>query len=474
MSSNNADIPTSLKTWLKEHRLAVRYGAVLIIVPLLIRSLVLPHAAPRMFPDTLEYVRLSEALQHFDLSPFYRRTPGYPLFLSVISFFLGKGNPKSVVAVQMLISVFVPLLIFLTFLHITPRKWSAFIAALLVSLDLFLVGNDTVILTESLATVQIALGTWLFIEGFRRRSVLYAVIASAVIVFLALTRPLFAALFIIFSIVGVGWVLLRKKDIRPAHVLRYCVVFFVIVFVFIIGWMLRNALAYNVFGISASMGCNITNLTGSFIDDVPTHTPEEAAVVDLYVEQRAKDGTHIMAIWKILPELEERYGLSEPEVAAITMRLSRRAIVKNPGAYFSNVLKSWGAFWGGRYTFYFSPGAMKYLYKHPVFGNILSLYERVFFGAPGLAIYLPALFILAGIALIIIRKGDPFAVLALAIIMLTVLYTAIVSSLVEMGENPRYRTPVEPFIIGIIALGIIETGHLIAIRITTKNHTGEE
>lgn len=433
------------------------YAIILLSLSLLLRVTVYPRVEPRVMPDSVEYINLSKALRDFDLSPFYRRPPGYPMVLAIIFSIAGKHNLYSVIAVQMVLSLFVPVLIFLIFLRVSSRRVFAFLCGLFVCLDIYLLGWDTAVLTESLATFLIVVGILVYLLGIQHNSVWLAVGADIVFALLGLTRALFSALFIVIALVSLIWIL-RYRDINHyKKSLRNLIIFFSIGFFVIFLWSLRNFFVYGMLGVSTSVGCNLTNLTGEFFEDVPTKNRQEEIIKRLYLIERERGGTHFMTIWRILPEMESKLKLTEPQISRIILRMSLRAAFRQPGKYLTNVLKSWAGFWAGRLTFYFSPQAMRYIVRNPVLGKIFYFYEEILLGSRFVHKYLPVLFLIMWLVLAFLKKKEPFPLLGIMLMGCTVLYSALISSVVEMGENPRYRTPVEPFILSLIFLGIMES-----------------
>lgn len=464
---------------LRRHH-TVLYAFILVVIPLIIRIIMFPHTKPCIFPDSVEYIQLSESLNRFEFAPFYRRTPGYPLFLSVIFLFFGKQNFNAVVAVQMVLSSCVPLLIFLLFIRLARRQVYAFLASLAVAFDIFLAGNDTMILTESLAMFLLVLAVLLFITALRRQSIVPALGSSLLFVYLGLTRPLFSAFFLILGIITLIWLIYNRPQRIFSKDIRVLSVFLGVSFLITVSWCIRNAIAYRTFGISTSLGCSITNLTGDFLEEAQARIPDEFIVKGVYLEKREKDKTHIMTIWKILPELEMKYGLSEPQVSKIALRLSKRAILKRPAWYLINVTHSWCTFWAGRIVQYYSPEAMKAVLRVPCTKTLWYLYEHVIFGNRFIMKYLPVIFILSCVILIMVKRRNPEGLLIVLVVGATVFYTAILSSLLEMGENPRYRIPVEPYIIGLIVLAICEGAEAVILKISppkdlqSPDMTGQE
>jgi hypothetical protein len=443
-----------------------------VLLCVFIRVGVFFHTQPVAFPDSIEYIKLSASLKSADLSPFYRRTPGYPFFLAVIFTIFQSNQFLAVIGVQMFLSIFVSVLTFFIVRRITGGTLTVpFIAALVVALDLYLVGYDTALLTESLSTTLLVIGTWLLFVALDKKSLKLSLAAGGVFAFLGLTRPIFALLFFVIAVVGVIWAYLNRKPLDVAFDrFQHCLTaFFLVSLIVISSWVIRNTIAYGSFGISTSLGCNLTNLTGNFIEVAPAESKEEKILKQTYLAKREQNkGNHVMVIWLILPELYEKHNLTEPQVAHLAKRLSIRAILRRPGQYLVNVTTSWCGFWAGRLFDYFSRQAVLYMYGQPLLGKVFVFYEQTLLGPRFVKKYLPVFFLASLLFLLCRLKGRGSPSLVVAVLGMTVLYTAVLSSFVEMGENPRYRTPVEPYILTIIVLAIAELITLIKARLTKK------
>lgn len=435
------------------------FPALLLIAAFVLRLKIYPHVIPGLFPDSLEYIQLSRALRELDLSPFYRRPPGYPLFLSLLFILSGKESLPSLVALQMALSSIVPIFIYFIFLFISQKKILSFLSALFVVFDLYLLSYDSVVLTESLAIFLVAFALWLFTCGIKLKSNALVILAGLVIAWLAFVRPLFSALFVFIAFITLFWLFRQKKSADFKSWLCSLGYFFLIPFAIIFFWSFRNRLIYGMFGLSTSLGLNLTNLSGNFIEYAPAKTQEEEIIREIYLQQRETDGAHVMLIWKILPELEERLQLTEPQISKVVFKMSLAAIFRRPGEYLRNVALSWCSFWAVRWPLYASPEFMSYINQNPPLKAIFRFYEHSLFGSRFVRKYLPVIFIIALLTLGYRQCNNPFALLSLLLLFITVFYTALLSSLLELGENPRYRAPVEPLIIGAISLFILEVAY---------------
>ncbi|MCX7765879.1 MAG: hypothetical protein N2246_04130 [Candidatus Sumerlaeia bacterium] len=438
------------------------YPALLFLSALVLRVIIYNHTAPALFPDSQEYIKLSEALRKFDFSPFYRRPPGYPLFLSIIFTASGEDNYRAVVTVQLLISTFVPLLLYFILSPLARLRILAFLCALFSAFNLSLLGYDTLILTESLSIFLVAVAIFLIIRGLLSNSITPIIFASVTLALLSLVRPLFSALFIIVASVTFIWrqaTVKKNNTSQPklkSFLLHPSFIIFLLPLLLIGGWAFRNKLSYGIWGVSSSMGLNLTNLTGSFIEIAPAKTAPEKLLQEIYLQRRERESNHFMLIWKLLPEIRERTGLSEPEISRHYFNLSLRAIVRRPAEYLTNVALGWCSFWAGRQPMYGSPQYLMYLAQHPLLKSIFFFYEISLLGSYFIHKYLTAIFITSLLILGYWHRNNAHALLVVFLITSVVFYTALLSSLIELGETPRYRAPVEPLILGTILLCILQ------------------
>lgn len=209
-------------------------------------------------PDSREYLWLaqnfSDSYSLTDSSnPYlsFRRTPIYPLFLSLFS--EGKGLFASLVAQQVLSMG----IVYLTWL-LSKKLFSekiAWIAGLLTSIETSLLTSSFMILSETLFTFLFLSGIYAFIYSQYCHFQKICYVFSGVFFGLsALTRPIGIAI----AVILVLYLLLTHGKMR----LRTLITLSVMV-VFIICWSIRSLLSFGIFEVSSIQAHNLHLFEGS-------------------------------------------------------------------------------------------------------------------------------------------------------------------------------------------------------------------
>jgi 4-amino-4-deoxy-L-arabinose transferase-like glycosyltransferase len=172
---------------------------ILLLIALLIRlgwalSRPVDAAAVDALPDQREYLSLGQnllagrGLQFFDRrfgqSVYAYRMPGYPLFVAACG-----ADLRMIRAVQAVLDVATILAVYLLASQLKCDGWVAFIAALLVAFNPFLIYFTGLILSETLFTALLVWGMWLLLRS--RWAGLLLLVASVYVRPEALPLPVF-------------------------------------------------------------------------------------------------------------------------------------------------------------------------------------------------------------------------------------------------------------------------------------------
>lgn len=395
---------------------------------------------PSVFPDSIQYMELADMIVRGDLSGYDgARTPGYPLL--ILAF--GK-NLQALTLFQMLLGLGSCVLLYLIFGMLFRDRAHAVAGALAFALSPFQAVFERDILSESLTTFLLLLAVYHLLRIWRGRSAtpvwLLMGLAAALTAFV---RPMMQPVPLLLA----GAAVLTFHSRGGASFLptagRLAVALLPAV-VILGGWSAFNYTRFDYPGLTTLAGFNLTNHSGAFMEKAP---PEYKDIADIYISHRERlvprIGTHATTIWYALPDLEAATGLSRPELSRRFGRLSVRLFRDNPGLYLRSVAKSFTIFWlpawytggSGLLPALRSGNASERLLLWP-----LSLAQALFTG----------LFFMLPVALALslrMQKALPFN-FGLAALYLIVFVTAILTSLMEYGENARYEQSVEPFVIG--------------------------
>jgi hypothetical protein len=145
-----------------------------------------------------------------------------------------------------------------------------------------------------------------------------------------------------------------------------------------------------------------------------------------------------MSVWSAIPDLQRATGLERPELSRRLCRINLLLMRSAPLEYLKEVAWATGSYW---------------IPTPPDLAHFGSRFLQLFWGLLWLVLLLlffACLVVLAGLlALRFLAPGrhaeahrDDTAPAALALALAAVLYTAVVSTVVEVG-SPRYRAPTE-------------------------------
>jgi hypothetical protein len=118
--------------------------------------------------------------------------------------------------------------------------------------------------------------------------------------------------------------------------------FAVPIVVLLVGWMAINARTTGYFAISTLTGANLTHWSGDYMENA---SEEHSTLRDVFIAKRDSVGTSKQTIWKVLPELRQKTGLSFAQLSAEYRAMSLQIIREHPLAYAACVLRSGVLFW---------------------------------------------------------------------------------------------------------------------------------
>jgi len=168
--------------------------------------------------------------------PETRRTPGYPMMISLIYLFTGE-HPSIVVIFQVVLNLLLIFLIFKLGLILFDER-SALLAALLLAVDSLQILYSNVLLTETLFTLLLGCFSFSIIKVLEHKRVTLKVMSASFFLAVAtMVRPMSYYLPIPVAI-GILIYILKTDGFKTTVI---CTVVFALVQLFIIGgWQLRN------------------------------------------------------------------------------------------------------------------------------------------------------------------------------------------------------------------------------------------
>lgn len=209
-------------------------------------------------PDSREYIWLAQNFTGSygltgSINPYLslRRTPIYPLFLSIFS--QGNGLLSSLL-VQQLLSVGIACLTWLLARKLYTEK-IAWISTFLVSIETALLSSSFMILSETLFTFLFLAGivTFVYAENSHSRLVYYT-LSGLLFGLSSLTRPIGIAIIIIIVLH-----ILMSKDSKRLE--SFIAIF--VTLTLIIAWSLRSFVSFGIFDVSSIQSHNLHLFEGS-------------------------------------------------------------------------------------------------------------------------------------------------------------------------------------------------------------------
>jgi len=377
------------------------------------------------------------------------RTPLFPLFLACAG-----NNPRIMFAGHLLLGIMVSALVFQIFKLVTGRPAIGVAVAILYNLNPSTVAFETMDQTETLTTFFVTLGTFFAVRTCCRRAgpVSGLFLSSLAFSLASLTRPEYQLLPLV---VTAGVVILGARTERPRWALRptlHAVAAGLIpFFVLIVGWSEINYARFGWFTLSTSTGYHLTQYSGPYLQEAPPQYGELTSIFlrheDILLRQH---GTHIDTFWLARPELAKATGLTDAQISRLFLRMSLPIILRHPGGYFTLVKRSVQVFW--RPPIYARGCNLGDFRKglRAVLARRASWWDRFF-----AYLYLPFEYAYA-LALVgpALRKRWRPLLWSRGVLMVNtvIIYTAVITSLLEPEDNNRFKMPVESLILGVAVI----------------------
>lgn len=418
---------------------ALRWGIVLALFGLLERVWIWSIYQPVSYGDTGAYMRLANVLARLAINGYDgTRVPGYPAFLAILNM-----EPAAVWLGQMALGWTLSMMVFWVTWKTTGSSPVGALAGGLYNLipGLFLFESN--LLSETLTGFCIVLCFALYVVLEREKRTAPGVVlafglglaASAV----GMTRPLFfpATLWTLpFVFLAAGKTWRRRAGYLAAYVIGPLLIQG--------GWLYFIHDHYGMISPTTMGGYSLVQHTGEFFERLPD---SESTIRDIYLKYRdaqiAERGVQTNAIWEAIPELSEATGHSFFMLSRKMQRLSFYLIRRHPGLYLRNVVEGWIWFW--KAPVYWKPALIA-----SSFGRALLTGWAV--AGRGIAVLANACFLLTGLLVVVSRRArrilplDRYTLFAGGF----VLWTSVVQTVVDHGDNPRFLVPLQMLVVYVI------------------------
>jgi hypothetical protein len=319
---------------------------------------------------------------------------------------------------------------------------------------------EAALVTETLSTFLMVASIWLSVRmslGPAKRRGIYYVFVGTLTGLAALTKPLLLMLFPVFLLFFL--IDLFKNRVSVSAKSAYLTAFVTPSAVILLGWCSFNKITLDYFGLTTLTGYNLSQHSGAFMELAPEKYSE---IRDIYLKYRdaniQKSGTHSMTIWRAIPEMQAKTGLSYSDLSKEMERLSMRLFVGHPVLYLKGVLEAWLRFW--KAPIVWLPEKVRSMGLRTFLEDVWQV-ER--YGLVALKIIF--LFSAGYLVVSVVRRRTLDFLTTFMVFI--VLVGSIVQALTEFGDNARYSFPFQPLMlyVAVISCGsILRKGSLLLRR----------
>lgn len=369
-------------------------------------------SAPFSSPDTLDYQASTDDLRDGTLDVLPLRPIGYSVFL------LLTGSGRWLFYIQMALHL---LSVFLLMQTVYPQYQLPFIFIALLP-PLF--EPTAHILTETLTQFLLVVGILSLYRWYQDKQVSILLLGSIAVGLSGLVRPTYQLLLPVLAIV-ILWLTHRWKSV---------LVMLVVTVVMMGGYSLYNFRQFHYFGTSPLLGMSLSTKTPRVLERLPDEYATERELLLRYRDASLLEHdnpnmpgtvhTGKWYIWAALPEYQEVMGQSTSEASAHLLKLNLYLIQLEPLEYLVEVGEAAALFWMPASNFAnFDSRGWYLLWTIAHFVLIFSFFT-ILYRRP-VTSFLPQL------------------------MLVVIVYTWVISSTIAIGE-PRYRQPLELFILFLI------------------------
>jgi len=426
----------------------IREVRILILVGVLFRLiLTILYFNVTIFPDSDDYINLSNYLLDFDLNGYDgNRSPGYPFLL-----FLALGSHTTVVLFQFILGITSSILWFYILLKLGFSSRPSLYIALFLQSFLHVYFYETAILTETFSLFFISLIFLQIANGYLNKNDWKDdLLMGFLLGYLVFIKPFYVFLpFLIY-----GFNILKKINLQRIVTQKIVLLIFPLFTYF--GWSYVNKINTGYFVSTSFLGLNLSQNCVNFAENT---TPEFQWIGTIYAEQRIKNlaenktirkesNKHnlAMTIWDVQQELVKKKDNNFPALSNDLGKYAIATIKKNKIPYAKQVICfSWFDFWKTsiywNYTEFLVPFSNKICIGFWYIQNMLLLIFKFTF--------------LLLCPFYILRFFRDRKISFEFIVVITILATSILQGLATYGTNSRFSYPFE-FLMIIIVLSFIQ------------------
>ena len=411
--------------------------AMVLIVAIVLRAWLFISYPPVSYSDTYSYRRSAEAVLGGFKVYDGTRTPGYPVWIALF------GSDRVVYASQLVLGLGITLAWFYIGYRASGKPYVGGLAALAHTLNpgqLFFEAN---LLTETLSTFWLTmafLGAFIWLKDRQHRSWWLGLGIGLTAALAALARPLF-----VFMPIWLAFSLGINFDKKKIHIQWKPLVAVLLPAILLVGgWMRWIQSNYHMFSLTTMTGYHLVQHTGYYFEAVPD---DYAELREIYLDYRdariANTGSQGNAIWDAIPAMQAASGQNFYQLSRTLQSISIDLIRSHPGEYLSRVLRGWWLFW--RAPVYWNPGGI----SSPVLASVLPL---LILGMRALLFVANLTFVFASLLILVSKRlWEAWEITTYHVILAgSVWASAVASSLIDHGDNPRFLVPLQTVVVFLV------------------------
>lgn len=389
---------------------------------------------PVTYPDSDWYISGAENISKLTWTWVNgARAPGYSTFILLCGFEL-----LNVYTAQLIIGIINAFLLFVLFREISPNTNFGLIAGLISLFNPNQFLFEALILSETVATFLLFLTLVLIVKC--RLRMLSIVIISVTTALLILTRPLFLYLPILFVAIYLN----QNNTYQHNWIKAKLVLAYVFCLALCIGPIIYLNKAHNGFpGITSLLGFNLINHATEYIESAPAEYEKQKQLIINQRDMQTRMGLKpSFAIYHVYNDSLFDVNKNINAASKMLLRMAMKTILNDPYGYLRVSLNGLIDFWKPSFQYhgFHWHKYSKYILYIISFCMFLS-YVGLFFGP---------------IASVLFQSGGSSTFYNKQIIFLysVVMSGWIVTSLIDYGENARYKSPFDSIalVLGIMAI----------------------
>ena len=351
----------------------------------LVRVVLFISSEPSMAGDTSGYERLAFHILELNLGEYDgERSAGYPLVIA-----LSGVNYELVMIFQMVMGIILSVALFHIAYLITNNTLLSLISGLFPTLYFPLLLFETVMLTETTASLCVGL-SFLFLLLFHKsasggkKQTWWLLLAGITSSFAALNKPVLIMVPLCFGLYLVfrgGKVL----DVLRKPKLSSIVVFSMPVVLLVGSWIFVIYHSTGQLGLTTATGFSLMGRADDLIENLPESNPDieyYGLLREIYLSERDKNQEDKWStIWAARKVMQEKTGLKYHELSNLVRKMAIATIANAPLKYVKEFIKGYVRFWRPTILIGDTPRILKIISKYVervVLGLLVVLFHLFF------------------------------------------------------------------------------------------------